>query len=34
MKFWDFWSEMSVWNRVGLACVAAAVILALIFMTS
>ena len=31
MKFWRFWNDLSLWNKVGLICVAAIVVLALFF---
>ena len=31
MNFWRFWNESSMWNKVGLAFVAAAVVLLIIF---
>jgi len=32
MEFWQFWNGLSIWNKVGLACVAAILILAIFFM--
>lgn len=32
MSFWRFWNDLSMWNRVGLACVAAVVALLILFL--
>lgn len=32
MGFWRFWSDLSMWNKVGLTCIAAALVLVIIFL--
>lgn len=32
MNFWQFWSDLSMWNRVGLVSIAAVVVLLIIFL--
>lgn len=32
MSFWRFWNDLNIWNRVGLAVVAAAAILFLLVL--
>ena len=32
MKFWHFWSDLSTWNKFGLAFIAAVVVLLILIL--